>query len=187
MRRLPWVTFSIMAANVIIFYVTLPIIGGQMEELVEHRNKLERFVSTHQELLADETVRERLIEAAMMSKEEAEEIEQQVKASPDTESEYASWLRSGDAQKLREEFDKTISVFTNALKESVWYKYGLSPNGDWKGYQLVTSAFLHAGHRTSGSTSCFSLPWRSAWKTFGVGECFSAFTCWPRSRLVFRA
>lgn len=145
-RRLPWVTFSIMAANVIIFYVTLPIIGGQMEELVKRGDKLEHFVSAHQELLADETVRKRLIEAGMMSNPEAEEIAQQLKVSPDTESEYASWLRSGDAQKLREEFDQTLSAFTNARKQSVWYQYGLAPNGDWKGYQLITSAFLHAGN-----------------------------------------
>lgn len=145
-RRLPWVTFSIMAANVIIFYVTLPIIGGQMEEMVNHGNKLESFLSGHPELAADETVRKKLIEAGMMTKAEAEGIEEQIKADPETESEYASWLRSGEAAKLRAEFDQKLLAFTNAREQSVWFKYGVAPNGEWKFYQLITAAFLHGGN-----------------------------------------
>ncbi|MEK6300959.1 MAG: rhomboid family intramembrane serine protease [Acidobacteriota bacterium] len=145
-RRLPWVTFSIMAVNVIIFYVTLPMIGTQMEEIGSHAKKLETFLTGHQDLLADEGVRAKLIDAGMMSKPEAELIEEQFKSHPGTASEYASWLRSGEAQKLRDEFDEKLLAFTDARKESLWYKYGLAPSGEWKSYQLITSAFLHAGN-----------------------------------------
>jgi hypothetical protein len=87
-RRLPWVTFTIMAANVIIFYVTLPVIGGQMEEIVKEGTKLESFLQGNPQLFADEGVRKKLIEAGMMSKSEADALEQQIKLDPDTESEY---------------------------------------------------------------------------------------------------
>jgi membrane associated rhomboid family serine protease len=145
-RRLPWVTFSIMAANVIIFYVTLPMIGSQMEEIVNEEMKLEGFLSRNPQLFADEGVRKKLIEAGMMTKPEAEAIAQQIKLDPDTESEYNSWLRSGDADKLRAEFDQKLLAFTSTRKESLWYKYGLAPNGEWKFYQLITAAFLHGGN-----------------------------------------
>jgi membrane associated rhomboid family serine protease len=145
-RRLPWVTFTIMAANVIIFYVNLPVIGGQMEEIVNEGTKLESFLQENPQLFADEGVRKKLIEAGMMSKPEADAIEQQIKLDPDTESEYNSWLRSGEAYKLRAEFDQKLLTFTNTRKESLWYKYGVAPNGEWKFYQLITSAFLHGGN-----------------------------------------
>ena len=145
-RRLPWITFTIMAANVIIFYVTLPVIGGQMEEIVNEEMKLESFLKANPQLFADEGVRKKLIEAGMLTKPEADEIAQQIKLDPDTESEYNSWLRGGAADKLREEFDQKLLSFTNTQKESLWYKYGVAPNGEWKFYQLITSAFLHGGN-----------------------------------------
>jgi membrane associated rhomboid family serine protease len=145
-RRLPWVTFAIMAVNVIIFYVTLPILGSGMEDVMNEGTKLEKFLTGHPELLADEAVRQKLVAAGMMTKDEAEGVVQQIKLDPDTESEYNVWLRSGDAAKLREEFEQKLLAFSNARKEMLWYKYGLAPNGDWKFYQLITSAFLHGGN-----------------------------------------
>jgi membrane associated rhomboid family serine protease len=145
-RRLPWVTFTIMAANVIIFYVTLPVIGGQMEEIVNEGTKLESFLKGNPQLFADEGVRKKLIEAGLLAKPEADAIEQQIKLDPDTEREYNFWLRSGEADRLRAEFDQKLLTFTNTRKESLWYKYGVAPNGEWKFYQLITSAFLHGGN-----------------------------------------
>src|SRR5262249_62060566 len=29
--------------------------------------------------------------------------------------------------------------------DSVWYQFGLAPNGKWKLYQLITCAFIHGG------------------------------------------
>ncbi|HSO76209.1 MAG TPA: rhomboid family intramembrane serine protease [Blastocatellia bacterium] len=145
-RRLPWVTFAIMAANVIIFYVTLPIIGVQLEELANHAGKLQTFMTSNPEMAADKEVRKKLVEAGMMTKDDADGIAQQIKVDAETESQYSSWLSSGDADRLREEFNQKLSTFTNARKELFWSKYGLGPNGDWKFYQLVTSAFLHGGN-----------------------------------------
>src|SRR5215813_2160975 len=144
-RRLPWVTFSIMAINVVVYYVTLPVVGSQVEELVKLSTRMEQFVQQHQEILADETVRKQLNEIGLLSTGESETIADRMKKSPQLEAEYKEWLRGIDAQNLRDELYSKITAYKEALQESIWYKYGLSPNGTWKAYQLITSAFLHEG------------------------------------------
>jgi membrane associated rhomboid family serine protease len=144
-RRLPWVTFSIMAINVIIFYVTLPVVGAQQSELLKIGTRMEQYVQQHPELLADDGVRKKLTEVGMVSKGEAEAIEEQLQKSPELASQYKEWLSGLDAQRLREELDTKISEFKETARDSLWYKYGLAPNGDWKIYQLITAAFLHGG------------------------------------------
>ncbi|HSB10298.1 MAG TPA: rhomboid family intramembrane serine protease [Blastocatellia bacterium] len=144
-RRLPWVTFSIMAINVVVFYVTLPVVAGQMEELSRAGAQMDLFLKQNQELLADESVRQKLTDVGVMSKLEADEIAAQMKRSPEIEAEYNEWLRTSEAKKLRDELDKKITAFKNAAAETVWYKWGLAPNGNWKSYQLITAAFLHGG------------------------------------------
>jgi len=144
-RRLPWITFSIMAINVIIFYVTLPVVGAQQSELMKIGLRMEQYVQQHPELLADDGVRKKLTEVGMVSKGEAEAIEEQLQKSPELASQYKEWLAGLDAQRLREELDNKISEFKATAKDSLWYKYGLAPNGDWKIYQLITAAFLHGG------------------------------------------
>jgi len=144
-RRLPWVTFSIMAINVVVYYVTLPVVGSQVEELVKMSTRMEQFVQQHQEILADETVRKQLNEIGLLSTGESETIADRMKKSPQLEAEYKEWLRGIDAQNLRDELYSKITAYKEALQESIWYKYGLSPNGNWKAHQLITSAFLHGG------------------------------------------
>src|SRR5215471_1001019 len=144
-RRLPWVTFSIMAINVVIYYVTLPVVGSQLDQLGKLGTRLEQFVQQHQELLADESSRNKLVEIGLMSKSESEEIAEHMKKSPQVQSDYEEWLRGVEAQNLRQELDAKITAFKEASQESIWYKYGLAPNGNWKIHQLITSAFLHGG------------------------------------------
>lgn len=144
-RRLPWVTFSIMAINVIVFYVTLPVVGGQMDELGKLGTRIGQFIERHQELLADEKIREKLSEVGMISKMEGDAIAEQLKKSPELDTQYKEWLRGIEAQKLREDLDQKLTAFKEAAQDSLWYKYGLAPNGNWKAHQLITSAFLHGG------------------------------------------
>ncbi len=144
-RRLPWVTFSIMAINVVIYYVTLPVVGGQQDELMKLGTRMEQFVQQHQELLADENVRKKLSEIGVISKPEAEAIAEHLKKSPELETQYKEWLNGIEAQKLRDELDQKLTDFKEAAQESLWYKYGLAPNGNWRVHQLITSAFLHGG------------------------------------------
>jgi len=144
-RRLPWITFSIMAVNVGIFFVTYPTVQSQHEEMAKLGTAMELFVEKHPEMLADETVRKKLQEAGLISKTESDSIAEQIKKSPELAEQYRQWFASLEAQTLRDELDSKITAFKNAAQDSVWYKYGLSPNGKWKPHQLITSAFLHAG------------------------------------------
>src|ERR1043165_2109748 len=100
-RRLPWVTFSIMAVNVIIFYVTLPVVGAQQSELQKIGTRMEQYVQQHPELLADDGVRKKLTEVGMVSKGEAEAIEEQLQKSPELAAQYKEWLGGLDAQSRR--------------------------------------------------------------------------------------
>jgi membrane associated rhomboid family serine protease len=144
-RRLPWVTFSIMAINVVVYFVTLPVVGGQQDELLKLGTRMEKFVQQHQELLADENIRRKLVERGAISNAEAESIAEQLKKSPGIEAQYKEWLKGIEAQKLREELEEKLNAFQEAAQDTVWYKYGLAPNGNWKAHQLITSAFLHGG------------------------------------------
>lgn len=144
-RRLPWVTFSIMAVNVVVFYVTLPVVGSQQDELNNLGTRIGQFIGKHQELLADENVREKLSEIGMMSKIEGDAIAEDLRTSPETSAQYKEWLNGIEGQKLREELDQKLAAFKTAAQDSIWYKYGLAPNGKWKAHQLITAAFLHGG------------------------------------------
>jgi len=144
-RRVPWITFSIIALNVVIFYVTLPVVAGQQDELMKIGDGMEQFVQQHQELLADEGVRQKLSEVGVISKVDADAISEQLKNSPQMSAEYKEWLSTFEAERLRDELDQKVAAFKHAAEDSLWYKYGLAPNGNWKLHQLITAAFLHAG------------------------------------------
>jgi membrane associated rhomboid family serine protease len=144
-RRLPWVTFSIMAVNVIVFYVTLPVVGSQLDELEKLGIRIEQFVVKHPELLADENIREKLSEIGMMSKGDGDAVAEQLKSSPELDAQYREWLRGIEAETYREELNQKITAFRVAAQDSIWHRYGFAPNGKWKAHQLITAAFLHAG------------------------------------------
>src|SRR5262249_28667585 len=50
-----------------------------------------------------------------------------------------------EANNLRDDFERRLAQYKAAAGASLWYQYGLAPNGDWKFYQLITCAFLHGG------------------------------------------
>jgi membrane associated rhomboid family serine protease len=144
-RRIPWITFSIMVINALVFFVTLPVVGGQQEELAKIGSELGRFIQQHEELLADENVRKKLFDAGVINKAFSDAIEEQLKKSPEIQSEYKQWLQSSEAQRLRDELDQKLDSFKHAAEGTLWYNYGLAPNGNWKPHQLITAAFLHGG------------------------------------------
>lgn len=144
-RRLPWITFSIIALNVVIFFATLPVVAGEQDRLARLATHVEKFIEQHQELLADESVRSKLVDVGMMSKRQAQALGSQLQNSPDLQSEYDVWLRSAEAQSLRAELEQRLTDYKDASANTLWNKYGLSPNGKWKPYQLITAAFLHGG------------------------------------------
>lgn len=142
-RRLPWVTFGIMVLNVLIYYVTLPSTARQGEEWSKAREELIDLVKTNQELLGDESVRTTLKARGLLTSRDVEEIEKEISRNPGWEREYRAWLRGPEAVRLRTEFEARLANYEAASEASIWYKYGLSPNGQWKFHQLITAAFLH--------------------------------------------
>src|SRR5436853_3810520 len=145
-RRLPWVTFGIMGFCVFIYYATLPAQAGSMKEVIQSGSELHRFLEQNEALMADDEVRNKLVQYGLQSKDEAEMIKDQMKRHPETASEYEAWLRTAEAAQLREEFNKKLMAFVDARKGTVNYRYGFAPNGEWKFYQLITCAFLHGGY-----------------------------------------
>jgi membrane associated rhomboid family serine protease len=140
-RRLPWVTFAIMALNVLIYYVTLPSTAEQERELSRARAELVTFVIRNREVLASPDVRQKLIRAGIITRAEAGEVEKEFKGP--LQVEYESWLSGPRGAKLLEELEKRLMNFRAAAESSIWYRYGLAPNGQWELHQLVTSIFLH--------------------------------------------
>lgn len=145
-RRLPWVTFTIMGLCVLIYFASLPSQASNLKDVVKSYGELSQFLQRNEALAADDEVRNKLVQYGLMTKDEAEMIKEQMKKHPDTASEYEAWLRTAEAAQLRDEFNKKLMAFVDARKGTVNYRYGFAPNGEWKVYQLITCAFLHGGY-----------------------------------------
>lgn len=144
-RRLPWVTFGIMALNVLVYYVTLPGQVATTKQITTAAVELEKFLKNNELLMADDGVRNKLVEEGLIRKEQADSVKEQIKKDPGLQNEYDTWLRGTEARDLREQFNQKLGALTTAREGMIWYRYGLAPNGKWKIYQLITSAFLHGG------------------------------------------
>ena len=99
-RRLPWVTFIVMALNVLIYYVTLPGQAESMKQVMSAAVEFQKFLGSNEQLLADEEVRSKLIAEGLIRKEEADFLKEQFRRSPRL-SEYNLWLRSPEVKELR--------------------------------------------------------------------------------------
>ncbi|MFL6277556.1 MAG: rhomboid family intramembrane serine protease [Blastocatellia bacterium] len=145
-RRLPWVTFAIMGICVLTYFVTLPAQAGSTKEVVESLGDLEKFLDKNEALMADEDVRNKLVQYGLIPKQGADQIKEQLQKNPELAREYETWLATSDAIQLREEFNKKLMAYVEARKSTINYRFGVAPNGEWKIYQLITSAFLHGGY-----------------------------------------
>src|SRR5260370_39759319 len=105
-RRLPYVTFAILALNVLIYFATLPSVAQQLKEWGNARQEVSSFLDKHEELKVDEGVRVKLIEAGLMSKHESEAIDRELSRDSEMQSDYSVWLKGPGATRLRDDFDK---------------------------------------------------------------------------------
>ncbi len=150
-RRLPWITFIIMGLNVFIYYVTLPGQAESTKQVISAATELQQFLQRNEQLLADENVRNKLVAEGLVTKEQVDLVKEQFKSNPSLQSEYDLWLRSSEANQLREEFNKKLASLTTAREGMLWFKYGFAPNGKWKIYQLITCGF--SSRRGAGTCS----------------------------------
>ncbi len=144
-RRVPIITFTLMALNVVVYFVTMPGLVDQNRQIVSSAEKVLLFLQAHPKLLADEAIRNKLLDAGFSDSDgiEALCVELGVNTKPDSNQEL--WLRSAEATQLRTELTPLIKQFDEAAGNHLYRKYGISPNGKWKIYQLITWAFLHGG------------------------------------------
>lgn len=144
-RRLPWVTFSIIALNVVIFLGTLPIISQQETETSQKRYQLLEFLEQNPSLLYDKAVRRKLVDEGVVSERQWATFDSETTQTEGLEEIYKEKIGEYQASLLHAELDVKIADFKQAIQDHLYYKYGLAPNGKWTFYQLITCLFLHAG------------------------------------------
>ena len=141
-RRIPWITFGIMALNVLIYYVTLP--STVLEDRAVNRTAKEvrYLLNNNWPILADDKLRDDLHKSGFISDEDKADVERQLERDS-TKREYTAWLRTSDAIQIREQFEVRLNEFREAVESNTHFKFGLAPNGNWKLYQVFSYAFLH--------------------------------------------
>src|SRR5688572_12927260 len=88
-RRLPLVTFGILAANTLVYFISLPITVQQDRDRDRAFKQIKLFVEDNRDILVDEKIRVELKAYGLFSKEIARVEEQMQKRSED---DYKSWL-----------------------------------------------------------------------------------------------
>src|SRR5262249_50938888 len=142
-RRLPWVTFSIIGLNVVIFFVTLPAVSQQAYDVNRTTKALNRFLLDNDGIKKDPAIRQELREAGVISKMEADQIESELGADDQYRHDWELWLKGSEAATLRTQCHTLLGDYKTATESSIWYRYGLAPNGNWQVHQLITAAFIH--------------------------------------------
>lgn len=148
-RRLPWVTFSIMGVCILVWFAALPLTARQDEEQSRTYMELHSFLAVNGEILGDNEVRVKLKNADLYT-DEVKMVEDQLSEDPDLKKRYEKWLGSSDAEEMRGQFDKLFAEFKAANEGHFYNKFGISPKKKWKPYQFVTYAFVHANSRALG-------------------------------------
>src|SRR5262249_18897426 len=92
-RRLPYVTFAILALNVLIFFATMPSVAQQTKELTEARTDIGEFLDKNEELKADDAIRAKLVENGLMTKRESQMIDRQLARDSEMKDDYTAWLK----------------------------------------------------------------------------------------------
>lgn len=146
-RRLPLITFGILAANTLIYFISLPITVQQDRNRERAFKQLKLFLEDNRDLLLDEKIRDELKTYGLFPKEIAK-VEEQMKKR--AEEEYKGWLTSATATQLKKELRPLIDEYATADEAHLYNQYGLERDGRWKVYQLVTYSFLHANSRIFG-------------------------------------
>lgn len=144
-RRVPVVTFAIMGMCVLIYYGTLPGQVTVMKEIVVHAADLEKFMKDNPELRDDDEVQNKLVAEGIVSEEDVELARKELNQDPEHKREHEAWRLSFDASQARELFFLKLKALLNVRDTLPAYKYGFAPNGHWKIYQPISSAFMHAG------------------------------------------
>ncbi len=144
-RRLPWVTFSIIILNVLIFLGTLPIVSKQEGQLLEKRIALLEFLELNPALQFDKAVRQKLVDEGIVTEAQWVAFDTEVSGTEGIAEHFRDMMSESQVAVLRAELDFKITDFKATIETHVYNQYGLAPNGKWKFHQLITSLFMHGG------------------------------------------
>lgn len=148
-RRLPLITFSILAANTIIYFVSLPVTVQQDKAREKAAKQIRLFIEDNREILADESIRQRVKETGLFRKE-IDSIEKKFNEDSAKEEDYKRWLKGATATQLRKDLKPLFEDYDAADGAHLYNKYGLVRDGKWKTYQLLSYSFIHANSRIFG-------------------------------------
>jgi membrane associated rhomboid family serine protease len=144
-RRLPWVTFSIIILNVVIYLGTLPIISKQETEMLDKRTELLEYLERNPALLFDKAVRKKLVDEGIVPEQQWNAFDTEIGRTEGIDKYYAEKIGEYQVAMLRAELDVKITDFKQTLETHLYYKFGIAPNGKWSFYQLITCLFMHGG------------------------------------------
>jgi membrane associated rhomboid family serine protease len=144
-RRLPWVTFSIMAVNAVVFFATLPLVVSQDEAVTHARAGVLTFLEDYPEITNDKSMREQLLAQGFITQKFADDTEKSLSLDANASREYELYFNGAGSDRIRTAFDGYITDYQSATASSLKYQLGFAPNGQWKLHQLITSAFMHGG------------------------------------------
>jgi membrane associated rhomboid family serine protease len=148
-RRVPWVTFGILAVNVVVYFLCLPATVQQDRAFARVATELDNYIDKNGQILADERVRAKLREIGPY-KVQVEIIEEELRENPRLQDEYKTWLKGPDATKMRAEIEDLISKLRDSWDSRIYSKYGVAGGGQWKPHQFITYAFLHSNTNFMG-------------------------------------
>jgi membrane associated rhomboid family serine protease len=148
-RRLPLITFSILALNTIIYFVSLPVTVQQDKAREKATKQIKLFIDDNREILADSNIRQRLKETGLFRKE-IDSIEQKLKEDATKDEDYKRWLKGATATQLRKDIKPLFEDYDAADEAHLYNKYGVVRDGKWKTYQLLSYSFIHANSRIFG-------------------------------------
>jgi membrane associated rhomboid family serine protease len=144
-RRLPWITFSIIILNVVIYLGTLPIVSKQEDELLSRRMELLEYLENNPALLYDKAVRKKLVDEGIVPEAQWTAFDTEMGRTEVMNEMFRDQLGETQVALLRTELDLKILEFKSSLESHLYYQLGLAPNGKWKFHQLITSLFMHGG------------------------------------------
>jgi membrane associated rhomboid family serine protease len=144
-RRLPWVTFSIIILNVLIYLGTLPVLSKQEAETIDKRMELLEYLEQNPSLLYDKAVRQKLVDEGIVPQQQWSTFDAQTRDAEGIAKIYEEKIGEYQAARLRAELDVKIAALKQTLESHLYYKFGLAPNGKWSFYQLITCLFMHGG------------------------------------------
>src|SRR5262249_16760552 len=144
-RRVPVITFGIIALNVLIFLGSFTILIRQQAAILQRYAEIHELLERNPLLYEDQESRDKLIDAHLFTKEDFAAYDEQRKRTRYVEDDEIDIFDKLHLAELRIELDSQIAAYKKVKESNLYYTFGIAPNGKWKTYQLLTHMFMHGG------------------------------------------